>query len=111
MLPPYTAELWFQFTWPGSGVCGTPPVTDTEGKGSPADRMSPIVGSVATPFAHPAPVVLTAPRQSTKPLGFVLNPTDGLFVSCCDRKIHQPGVTYIMFAPPRITVLPLPPMS
>src|SRR5258706_7489301 len=110
MLPPYTDGLWFQFSCPGVGVC-RPFVIVAGGRGSPAVRISLIVGSAATPLAHPAPVVFTAPLQRRNPLGFVLSPTDGLFWFCCERKIHQPGLTYIMFAPPRTTVLPFPEMS
>ena len=33
------------------------------------------------------------PRQSVNPLGLVPNPVAGLLVFCCDKKIHQPGVT------------------
>src|SRR2546428_655512 len=73
-----------------------------------AERISPIVGSAATPGARPVPVVLIAPLHSTKPLGFDPKPTDGLLLFCCDRKIHQPGVTKITLAPPRTTVLPVP---
>src|SRR5262249_27288221 len=54
------------------------------------------------------PVAATNPRQSGKPLGFVLNPVVGLLLFCCETKIHQPGVTYISVAPVRMTVLPLP---
>ena len=35
-----------------------------------------------TPAAHPGPAVLTAPRHSRNPLGFVPRPVAGLFVFC-----------------------------
>ena len=57
------------------------------------DLKAPIVESVATPGAHPGPVVLIVPLHNRNPLGFDAKPTDGLFWFCWERKIHQPGVT------------------
>src|SRR5260221_4788813 len=73
--------------------------------------MFPTVGSLPTFGAQPGVFRLTLPRQSSAPLGFVPNPVMGLFCPCWDMNCHQPEFTYIMFAPPRRTVLLLPLIS